>query len=220
VLNEAKSRQIIHYTKGQTKPLLYYLDLGLTSTGSNHYELPIEVLQYGISTEKMNEVVKKDLKKRLSTYHVGIALNKFKRGYEAGDFGWQAERVISEKKLVRNSITKRFIDSHLGQVVRQHIFSIDGSHKNAYSLILQVTYLMVIFEGLLALINLIVKNIEMDKISMYLLITIFGMFLYFALFEFGRSRYLISFWPLIVSLSAIPYLKTKGSKVEVKSDTK
>lgn len=185
------------------------MDLGLTSTGSNHFELPSEVLQYGLPSSKINEVVKKDLRNRFKNYNVKIALNKFRLGYEAGDFGWQAERVINEKNLVRNKITKSFIDSHIGEKVRKYIFPIDKTHLK-YSLLLQLTYLVIILNSLLVLINISISNIELDRVSMYILITVFGMFLYFMLFEFGRSRYLISFWPMIVGLSILP--KSKNQK--------
>lgn len=207
--NYVKSKKVIPYTENQTKTLLYYLDLGLTSTGSNHFELPSEVLQYGLPSSKINEVVKKDLRNRFKNYNVKIALNKFRLGYEAGDFGWQTERVINEKNLVRNKITKSFIDSHIGEKVRKYIFPIDKTHRK-YSLLLQLTYLVIILNSLLVLINISINNIELDRVSMYILITVFGMFLYFMLFEFGRSRYLISFWPMIVGLSILP--KSKNQK--------
>ncbi|MCJ1996251.1 hypothetical protein GYN67_06080 [Lactococcus piscium] len=215
--NFAKANQVVHYTSGQTKPLLYFLDLGLTSTGSNHFELPAEVLQYGPSTEKINKIVKNDLKKRLSHYDIKMALYKFQKGYEAGDFGWQAERVVDEKKLVRNNMTREFIDSKFGKFIRKNIFPIDQTYLT-YELLLQITYIVVIMESLLALINIAFTDLERDKTAMYILITLLGMFLYFGLFEFGRSRYLLSFWPMIVSVSTIPYLKMKnrGSRLELK----
>ncbi len=202
----AKANQVVHYTPGQTKSLLYYLDLGLTSTGNNAYELPLGQLQYGVSSEKINDVVKKDLKQRVKKYTAALAFRKFKQGYQAGDFGWQFERVITEDRLVRNNITRGFIESKAGKFVRKQTFALNHKFLN-YGVLLQITYIIVILEVLFALINIGIVNLERDKTVMYILVTLFGMFLYFGLFELGRSRYLFSFWPLIVSVSTIPYLK-------------
>lgn len=201
-INYAKSKQVIHYTPNQTKPLLYYLDLGLTSTGSNHFELPATVLQYGISKTEINEVIKNDLKSRLKDYNIDKALNKFKLGYEAGDFGWQAERVINDKKLVRNNITTRFINSKLGKNIQKQLFPVDKTYLR-YTLILQVFYIIVVWKVVISLFNILIGRILVEKATIYMLVTVVGMFLYFALFEFGRSRYLISFWPLIITLSTL-----------------
>lgn len=207
----AKSSQVVHYTPGQTKSLLYYLDLGLTSTGGNHLELPLAEMPYGTSSERINEVVKKDIKVRVKKYNVSTALRKFKQGYEAGDFGWQAERVIEEQNLVRNNITSKFIDSNIGRYVRKITIPIDQTYLR-YSVILQIFYIIVILEVILSLVNISVGTVKIDKTIMYMLVTIFGMFLYYSLFEFGRSRYLFSFWPLIVSLATISSLMVKENK--------
>lgn len=67
---------------------------------------------------------------------------------------------------------------------------------------------------ILSIRNSIIIN-NLSSVNLYLALSILGAIMYLMLFEAGRSRYLISFLPVLILFSAIGY-QTKEEKQDEK----
>lgn len=67
---------------------------------------------------------------------------------------------------------------------------------------------------ILSIRNSIIIN-DLSSVNLYLALSILGAIMYLMVFEAGRSRYLISFLPVLILFSAIGY-QTKEEKQDEK----
>lgn len=207
----AHHQDFAEYDKKYTRSLLYYVDLGLTDTGSNHYALPENILYPG-SGEKFETAaelapeIKVDIKKRLSDYGVSGLLRhqstKFKLFVQDGSLGWTVEKVLQEPNIIQTKLTK----SKVGHKIRDIVYVGRPYYAN-YALYMQVVWLILVF-GLVAYFR---KFKRVSSTEMVFQLVLFGGILFLSLFEAGRSRYLIQFLPVIILLSSMGYLTNEDS---------
>ena len=58
----------------------------------------------------------------------------------------------------------------------------------------------------------VIKSNNFSMIQLFLALSILGAFMYLMVFEAGRSRYLISFLPVLILMSAFGY-QSKGGNI-------
>ena len=205
----AQHQHFAEYDKKYTRSLLYYVDLGLTDTGSNHYALPQNIL-YPETAEKfatkadLAPQIKADIKKRLSEYGLSGLIRhqstKFKLFVQDGSLGWTVERVLQEPNVIPTKLTK----SKLGQKIRDIVYVGRPYYAN-YALYMQFVWIIVVF----GLVKYFKKYKHVSDTELVLQLVLFGGILFLSLFEAGRSRYLIQFLPAIILLSSFGYQKKK-----------
>lgn len=203
----ANHQNFAEYDKKYTRSLLYYIDLGLTDTGSNHYALPENILYPGSgekfkTSAELKPEIKADIKKRLSEYgFFGLIRHqstKFKLFVQDGSLGWTIEKVLQEENIIQTNLTK----SKLGHKIRDVVYVGRPYYAN-YALYMQGVWLVVIF----GLISYFKKFKRVSDVELVLQLILFGGILFLSLFEAGRSRYLIQFLPAILLLSSMGYLE-------------
>ena len=207
----AQHQHFTEYDKKYSRSLLYFADLGLTNTGSNHYALPQDILfpetreKFGTKADLAPDI-KADIKKRLSDYGLSGLIRhqstKFKLFVQDGSLGWTVESVLQEENVIPTKLTK----TKFGQKIRDMVYVGRPYYAN-YALYMQFVWIIVVF----GLVKYFKKYQRVSDTELILQLILFGGILFLSLFEAGRSRYLIQFLPAIILLSSIGY---QGKKVE------
>lgn len=83
---------------------------------------------------------------------------------------------------------------------------------------LQIIWIAIIY-GIIYQLFSVIKGNNFSMVQLFLALAILGAFMYLMLFEAGRSRYLISFLPVLSLMSSFGY-QAKGENSESKYWTK
>jgi fatty acid desaturase len=116
---------------------------------------------------------------------------------------------MSVVKFQKNKVTSGFIDSRLGKKIRTYLF-FQGNNFANLDFFLQTMWIVIIF-GIIYQLFSAIKGSNFSMIQFFLALSILGAFMYLMLFEAGRSRYLISFLPVLSLMSAFGY-QTMGEE--------
>ena len=219
MLTAIKKANILTFKSGYDKNIAYFFDLGLTSTGATHAELPAKALDINSPDEVVEPLMKKDIKVRLQHYQLKQLFTKFKIAFQEGNLGWRIEQPLSVLKFQKNQVTSKFIDSKFGQKIRSYLF-FQGNNFANLDFFLQIIWIVIIY-GIIYQLFSIIKGNNFSMIQLFLALSILGAFMYLMLFEAGRSRYLISFLPVLSLMSAFGYQakeENSESKYWTKSD--
>ena len=219
MLTAIKKANILTFKSGYDKNIAYFFDLGLTSTGATHAELPAKALDINSPDEVVEPLIKKDIKVRLQHYQLKQLFTKFKIAFQEGNLGWRIEQPLSVLKFQKNQVTSKFIDSKFGQKIRSYLF-FQGNNFANLDFFLQIIWIVIIY-GIIYQLLSIIKGNNFSMIQLFLALSILGAFMYLMLFEAGRSRYLISFLPVLSLMSAFGYQakeENSESKYWTKSD--
>ena len=209
MLTAIKKANILTFKSGYDKNIAYFFDLGLTSTGATHAELPAKALDINSPDEVVEPLIKKDIKVRLQHYQLKQLFTKFKIAFQEGNLGWRIEQPLSVLKFQKNQVTSKFIDSKFGQKIRSYLF-FQGNNFANLDFFLQIIWIVIIY-GIIYQLFSIIKGNNFSMIQLFLALSILGAFMYLMLFEAGRSRYLISFLPVLSLMSAFGY-QTMGEE--------
>lgn len=215
-----EKQDFVYYDDNYSRNLLYYVDLGLTTAGNSHSEIPEEIIE--ASEDQLNELVVEDITKRFESFtltsFVGHLFNKYYWITGEGMFGWNLEVVLSEESVLQMPWIQGIINSEFARGVRSYIYA-RREHFNLQGMIFQFIWVLTIF-GIL--IYSFLFRPSRFNIALWLQITLFGGFLFLMIFEGGRTRYLIQFLPPIVLLSSVGWeqlltfvdqVKTKNQKI-------
>ena len=219
MLTAIKKANILPFKSGYDKNIAYFFDLGLTSTGATHAELPAKALDINSPDEVVEPLIKKDIKVRLQHYQLKQLFTKFKIAFQEGNLGWRIEQPLSVLKFQKNQVTSKFIDSKFGQKIRSYLF-FQGNNFANLDFFLQIIWIVIIY-GIIYQLFSVIKGNNFSMIQLFLALSILGAFMYLMLFEAGRSRYLISFLPVLSLMSAFGYQakeENSESKYWTKSD--
>ena len=219
MLTAIKKANIFTFKSGYDKNIAYFFDLGLTSTGATHAELPAKALDINSPDEVVEPLIKKDIKVRLQHYQLKQLFTKFKIAFQEGNLGWRIEQPLSVLKFQKNQVTSKFIDSKFGQKIRSYLF-FQGNNFANLDFFLQIIWIVIIY-GIIYQLFSVIKGNNFSMIQLFLALSILGAFMYLMLFEAGRSRYLISFLPVLSLMSAFGYQakeENSESKYWTKSD--
>ena len=219
MLTAIKKANILTFKSGYDKNIAYFFDLGLTSTGATHAELPAKALDINSPDEVVEPLIKKDIKVRLQHYQLKQLFTKFKIAFQEGNLGWRIEQPLSVLKFQKNQVTSKFIDSKFGQKIRSYLF-FQGNNFANLDFFLQIIWIAIIY-GIIYQLFSVIKGNNFSMVQLFLALAILGAFMYLMLFEAGRSRYLISFLPVLSLMSAFGYQakeENSESKYWTKSD--
>ncbi|MCJ1996248.1 hypothetical protein GYN67_06065 [Lactococcus piscium] len=206
-ISVVKTTNTLEFKNGYAKSLSYFFDLGLTSTGAAHAELPAKALDVNSPDYVIEPLIARDIKIRLRHYSLQQTVTKFKIAFQEGNLGWRIEQPLSYVKLQKNNVTSKFIESKIGKKIRNYIF-FQGSNFTNLDLFLQIIWIAMIY-GIIVRVLGIIKENDFTSINLFLTLVGLGAFIYLLLFEAGRSRYLLSFLPILILLSAFGYHPVK-----------
>lgn len=94
-ISMVKQTNILRFKPGYDKNLMYYFDLGLTSTGAAHIELPPKALDQNSPDTIVEPLIDKDIKERIKRYSVKQFFTKFKIAFQEGNLGWRIEHPLA-----------------------------------------------------------------------------------------------------------------------------
>lgn len=190
---------VVPFEEGKSRTMLYFVDLGLTSTGAAHAELSEEVLN--AAGAERNQIFIQSIKQRVSK----MDLSDWKHHLDKklyfisaeGLMGWQVENVLHEENMISN----RFSNTSIAQKLRSLIL-VNFSDFYRYSVVFQILWIVIILGMILY--SIFYPDFK-NSLNLWVQITIFGGILFLMIFEGGRSRYLIQFLPAILWNSSIGY---------------
>ena len=196
-----EKQDFVLYKDNYSRSLLYYVDLGLTYGGNYHHEIPQEIV--AATSDDLNDLVKKDIQKRLDAYtpssFIGHLYYKYYWITGEGMFGWNQERVLSEETRLQMPWIQGIINTGFAQKVRSIVYA-TGENFKIQGILFQMIWIV-------AVIGILVYSFTFKSspyhVALWLQITLFGGFLFLMIFEGGRTRYLIQFLPAIILLSSL-----------------
>ena len=196
-----EKQDFVLYKDNYSRSLLYYVDLGLTYGGNYHHEIPQEIV--AATSDDLNDLVKKDIQKRLDNYtpssFIGHLYYKYYWITGEGMFGWNQERVLSEETRLQMPWIQGIINTGFAQKVRSIVYA-TGENFKIQGILFQMIWIV-------AVIGILVYSFTFKSspyhVALWLQITLFGGFLFLMIFEGGRTRYLIQFLPAIILLSSL-----------------
>jgi hypothetical protein len=203
LITVVKKTELLPFKSGYEKNLAYYFDLGLTSTGAAHVELPPKARNENTPKEVFEPLIDKDIRARLEHYSLKQAMTKFKIAFQEGNLGWRIEQPLSFLKFQKNKVTSRLIESKTAQKMRNYLF-FQGSNFANLDFFLQTMWVVMIV-GIIYQLSSVLQSTNFSTLQLFLALSILGAVMYLMLFEAGRSRYLISFLPVLILLSAFGY---------------
>lgn len=197
---------------------LAYIDLGLTYIGTDQIDF-----QAGLSTfvtdetrvdehydgRFSNEVVMKDIKRRLSEYtptmFVAHLVQKQVGLVRDGTLGWNYKDASKEGASFINPLYEKTKDSQLATLIRNYLIytDVEGDPYKYYRYGIQFVFVFLVLG-----VTIHFVRFDEDRKSQTLALSIFGGFLFLMIFEGGKSRYLIQFLPQFLMLSGLGYNKT------------
>ncbi|MGT2800494.1 glycosyltransferase family 39 protein [Streptococcus marmotae] len=208
-MNQQEEVRIIH-DETLAKGLTTFINLGLTYSGTDQEDMKKGLLQY-LPVERrsdynngmfaqVNEI--KEIKRRLHAYtpvsfmdHLGY---KLKNTLYDGALNWLYTKPEDEKTPLISPLYVYTKDNVVAEVVRQSVIQYDGRYYVAYKAIKQVVWLVTVI-GLFGA----VWRYRSDDVMNFLSLGIFGGILFLMIFEGGKTRYLLQFFPQIVLLSSL-----------------
>ncbi|PNY19346.1 glycosyltransferase family 39 protein [Streptococcus parauberis] len=207
------SQNVVSIKKEYAKTPLAFIDLGLTYIGTNQIEFQNGLSMFVNESTKVdseydgrysNEVVKKDIKRRLKEYNlntfIGHLLYKQSATVKDGSLGWNYKDASKEGAFFINPMYQNHKDNRIYNFFRNYIIYTDRPTFNYYRVFLQIIYIIMIIGFVISFIK--VNN---SLISQTLAIAVFGGLLFLLIFEGGKSRYMIQFLPQIILLSGIGF---------------
>lgn len=215
-----ESQNQVEIIEGRGKTALAFIDLGLTYIGTDQIDF-----QAGLSTfvteetrvdadydgRYSNEVVLKDIKRRLEEYTVstfiGHLLQKSKLTVQDGTLGWTYKDASKEGAVFMNPLYSHTEHSRLAQLVRNVIIYTDEVEYIFSRVILQLIYSIMV----IGLVLQFFRFGSTDK-EFLLALAVFGGLLFLMIFEGGKTRYLIQFFPQILLLSSVGWDKILPNK--------
>ncbi|MER0123866.1 glycosyltransferase family 39 protein [Streptococcus sp. ZJ100] len=192
------------------KGLTTFINLGLTYSGTDQEDMKKGLLQY-IAPERRsdynngmfaqeNEI--KEIKRRLHAYtpvsfmgHLGY---KLANTLYDGALNWLYTKPESEKTPLISPLYVYTKNNGLAEIMRQSIIQYDGKYYDVYQAVKQVIWLVTIIGLFWA-----VGRYRSDDVVNFLSLGVFGGLLFLMIFEGGKARYLLQFFPQILLLSSI-----------------
>lgn len=217
LINVSKNLTSIELDSDNAMPITHIIMMGLQGNGGYSFE-DFQLTRSVSGREARIELNIREIQSRLSEHGVlgytSFLLRKFYFTFEDGTFGWGNEGYFLESTNVQfpdmPSLVSGFSESRIGRVVQYFIFA--DSEGMAHLRIISGMFYVFLVAGIwLSTFTNSLKD-EVDDIN-WLQLSILGTVLFFMIFEAGRSRYLIQFFPQIVLLSAIGWSRIEEKRV-------
>ncbi|MDR2661352.1 MAG: glycosyltransferase family 39 protein, partial [Lactobacillaceae bacterium] len=209
-------QNIVPIAKNQNATIYWFLDLGLTSNGTDQMDLraglDAESKKLGLPiTDK--KVAIADIKRRIKEYtpasfarHLKIKTNGL---IYDGTFGWNyTENTIT---TYYNPLKDKLENNYFLSKFRNLFIYTEKNHYYIFAVWLQIIYITIIVGYLIFLF----RNDFNDKINIINL-AFFGGLLFLTIFEGGKPRYMMQFMPQAILLASIGLSKLKGANLNKK----
>lgn len=200
--------------EGLAKPVLNFVNLGLTYSGTDQKDMKEGLLQYLPKEERhkynngmfKQEYVLKEIKRRWAnyTYHSFAEHLVFKQAETVNDgtLGWLYQDPDKEKTAYLSPLYQTIGQKPWATWVREQFIERDSEIYYRFASFKQGIWLIMALG--LCLATAIADRRQ--KVNLLLLAT-FGGLLFLQIFEGGKGRYLIQFLPQILLLSAVGWEK-------------
>ncbi|MBF0777800.1 glycosyltransferase family 39 protein [Streptococcus cuniculi] len=192
------------------KSLTTFINLGLTYSGTDQEDMKEGLLLY-VDPDKREEYNNgmfatenelREIKRRLRSYtaltfaqHIEY---KLAMTLYDGSLNWLYREPEDEKTPLVSPLYTYTEKNAFAEAVRQTIIQYDGKYYHYYQVVKQVVWLLVAV-GLFAA----VRRYHADDRLNFLSLAIFGGLLFLMIFEGGKTRYLLQFFPQILLLSSL-----------------
>lgn len=201
---------------GLAKGPLLFINLGLTYSGTNQEDMKKGLLAY-IPEDKREdynngmfatENVKKEIVRRLKAYNFKTFWQhmEYKQYWSVmdGTLDWMYFDDVSREKTAFVNPFYDQLKNPLTVWVRQHLISYDHPAYKSWASLKQMIWVLMALGLVLASLRFRPDDLE----SNFLILSVFGGLLFLAIFEGGKTRYLIQFLPQILLLSSLGWLRT------------
>ena len=198
--------------EGLAKGPLLFIDLGLTYTGTDQSDMKRGLLEYIPESERKNynngmfatENVKKEIVRRWESYTPLSFLDhmEYKQRWSVmdGTLDWMYYKDVEEEKTPYVSpLYEGLKNNVLTSWIRNHFISFDHEDYKINALVKQVVWVLMA----LGLVLSFLKFRPDAWKQQFMTLAIFGGFLFLAIFEGGKTRYLIQFLPQILMTASL-----------------
>ena len=200
---------VIQKDERLAKSWLTFINLGLTFSGTDQEDMKQGLLQYIPESERdqynngifANEFEIKEIKRRLSeytphrfAYHILYKL--FQTLYD-GSLNWLYTEPEKEKSAFVSPLYPYTSSNGFAEWMRQTVIQKDGQYYQYYQMVKQCIWIVLV-AGLFKA----VWKYQTDTRVHFLSLSIFGGLLFLMIFEGGKTRYLLQFFPQIILLAS------------------
>lgn len=229
--NSEKKSDTLDFVENVSRNYLTFIDLGLTESGMDQIDFqngltmffdPTSGLEnHGYDNRFSKEVVLKDINRRLENYtprtFIRHLLIKSAFTFRDGTLGWVYSD--SESDYFINPLYDILKDNTFFNFFRTTFIYRNNKTYTIYAIFLQIVMCIMVLGLVISLyIELTEKNCN-DSFY-FVLLSVFGGFLFLMIFEAGKSRYLIQFLPQISLISSIGISKLKKKWTQNKNEGK
>lgn len=208
-IHQQKEVEIIH-DETLAKGITTFINLGLTYSGTDQEDMKQGLLQY-IEPEKRQEYHNgmfaqeneiKEIKRRLQEYtpvtFLGHLSYKLSKTLYDGGLNWIYLDPSKEKTPLISPLYALTKENRVAEVFRQTVIQYDGTYYPYYQTIKQCIWAIMVLGLVLGL-----WRYRPDDTLQFLSLAVFGGLLFLMIFEGGKTRYLLQFFPQILLLSSI-----------------
>ena len=207
--------------EGLAKPVLNFVNLGLTYSGTDQKDMKDGLLQYLPKKERQKynngmfkqEYVIKEIKRRWANYtYLGFTEHLIFKQAETvndGTLGWLYQDPDKEKTAYLSPLYQTLGERSWATWIREQFIERDSEIYHRFASVKQGIWLLLAI-GLCLASGIATQR---QKVN-FLMLATFGGLLFLLIFEGGKGRYLIQFLPQILLLSAVGWDKycQKGNK--------
>lgn len=190
------NQTFIRITKGREVPAIHFISMGVSGEGGYNAKdaLMMSILQTKEERIKYSEdKLVERLKGKGVFGYIKFLLQKHSNNTSDGTFGWLKEgNFFKESSSPSNT-------SISGKI--KNYFLLYGTHIEDFRMITQIIYIFF-------MILILFGGNDKEKNILFLKLCILGGFLYLLVFEGGRSRYLIQFFPMFMLLFSLSFSKS------------
>ncbi|MGV3239726.1 hypothetical protein ACEF17_06135 [Streptococcus hyovaginalis] len=211
---------------GLAKTPLAFIDLGLTHSGTDQADFKDGLLQY-VNKDKRNQYnngmfnqkfVIAEIKRRLSDFTVlsftQHLLIKLGNTFRQGNFGWAYYENLKKEKTPFVSPLYPYLKPYpIFKTIRYLLISVDTKPYKVTFSFLQIIWLLL----LIGLFFSAGKPFPHSDQTDFLHLAIFGGLLFLMIFEGGKARYLLQFFPQILLLASLGLQSRSRHNIDIKS---
>lgn len=180
------NQSVINIIPGRSVPIVHYVNIGMKGEGKYNFEDDMKMYSLEDKKDRVDYSVG-EIKKTLKGYGVGGYLKflilKQQLNTSDGTFGWLQEGNFITRKA-RSSL--------------QQVYYPDGKYLDDYKYIAQGIWT-------LGIAVLFLTMFSTGKYQSVLKLSLIGGFIFLLIFEGGRSRYLIQYLPVLLTILAISW---------------
>ena len=202
--------------EGLAKGPLLFINLGLTYTGTDQWDMKQGLLEYIPESERKNynngmfatENVKKEIVRRWKAYTPMSFLDhmEYKQRWSVmdGTLDWMYYKDVDEEKTPYVSpLYERVKGNAVATWIRNHFISFDHEDYKGHAIFKQLVWIGMAIGLVLVFLRFRIEDWDLN----FMTLAIFGGLLFLAIFEGGKTRYLIQFLPQILMAATLGWTR-------------